>query len=694
MAGNFRVSIDTGGTFTDVLAIDESSGSVYVVKTPSDREDPSRALLVGIEKILSNAGKDYSDIETVIHGTTTATNAVLEHEFSGIGLLVTEGFRHILEIARQSVPDGYGNSFFWVKPPRLVPLHLVREVPERILFDGSVYRDLDTDSVIRDVAELVEMGVNRVGVCLLHSYANPEHEQQIGAALARHFPDLFVSLSSVVLPEYREYERAMTTLVDAMVKPYCRDYLMRARTQIDARTENMPFLIMQSNGGVVTAEAASDKPVTMLLSGPAGGVLGAIEAAKAAAFKDLITLDVGGTSTDVALVDNLTIRLTSETVIENYPVKVPMIDLATVGTGGGSLAWVGPNNTLKVGPKSAGAVPGPICYGRGGTRPTVTDAAVVLGRFPSSLVGGDLHLDIDAARAALEEFGRGFGLSVEDAAAGILEVATAEQVTGIRQVSTLKGRDPSGYCLVAFGGAGPLLATSVAEFLNIHAVLIPPNPGNLSAFGLQVTDVKRDYVRTHVRLVGGDSDDVEAVWGDLERQGTADLLGEGVAADRIDLVRGADLRYEGEGYEVSVMLDGAALSVVLDGAGDRDLASAVTAFHAEHERLYGFSYPGRQNVELVNLRVQAIGHTRRSGALPLLPSDRRPSPAVSTRKVYWRTHGWLDCDIYDRATLAAGQQFAGPCVVEEYSATVVVPPGWASTVDLYGNLILARSDSK
>lgn len=694
MAGNFRVSIDTGGTFTDVLAVDESTGSVYVVKTPSDREDPSRALLAGIDKILSNAGKEYAEIETVIHGTTTATNAVLEHEFSGIGLLVTEGFRHILEIARQSVPDGYGNSFFWVKPPRLVPLHLVREVPERILFDGTVYRDIDLDAVIESVRELVAQGVNRVGVCLLHSYANPEHEQRIADVLANHFPDLFVSLSSVVLPEYREYERAMTTLVDAMVKPYCRDYLMRAGRQIGQRTDSVPFLIMQSNGGVVTAEAAADKPVTMLLSGPAGGVLGAIEAAKAAGFADLITLDVGGTSTDVALVDNLSIRLTSETVIENYPVKVPMIDLATVGTGGGSLAWVGPNNSLKVGPKSAGAVPGPICYGRGGTGPTVTDAAVVLGRFPSSLVGGDLNLDVAAARSAMEEFGRGFGLNVDDAAAGILEVATVGQVAGIRQVSTLKGRDPSGYCLVAFGGAGPLLATSVAEFLNIRSVLIPPNPGNLSALGLQVTDVKRDYVRTHVRLVGASDDDVEAVWADLELQGTEDLLAEGVAPDRIDLVRGADLRYEGEGYEVSVTLDRDALRVVLDGTRGRDLDAAVAAFHEEHERLYGFSYPGRQSVELVNLRVQAVGHTRRSGALPTLPPDRAPSLPHATRGVYWREHGWLECDIYDRAELAAQQRLSGPCVVEEYGATVVIPPRWAATVDVYGNLILARSDSK
>lgn len=684
MGGNLRVSIDTGGTFTDVLAVDGSDGSVHVIKTPSDRLDPSRALLAGVDKVLAIAGKSHQDIEMVIHGTTTATNAVLEHEFSGIGLLVTQGFRHLLEIARQSVPDGYGNSFFWVKPPRLVPLHLVREVPERMLFDGTVFQELDTDAVLQAAQELVDLGVNRLAVCLLHAYANPEHEQRIAGLLADRFPELFVSLSSVVLPEYREYERAMTTLVDVMVKPYCRDYLGRAQQQLDLRAAGVPFLIMQSNGGVVTAKAASDKPVTMLLSGPAGGVLGAIEAARAAGLKDLITLDVGGTSTDVALVDDLTIRLTGETVIENYPVKVPMIDLATVGTGGGSLAWVGPNNALKVGPKSAGAVPGPICYGRGGVEPTVTDAAVVLGMFPTALVGGDLHLDVASARIALEKFGGNFGLSAEDAAAGILEVATAGQVTGIRQVSTLKGRDPSGYCLVAFGGAGPLLATAVAEFLGIRSVLVPPNPGNLSALGLQVTDVKRDYVRTHVRMVGADNDDVEQVWAALEAQGAAELASEGVAADRIDLYRGADLRYEGEGYEVSV---------TLDADSSRDLTAAVAAFHAEHERIYGFSYPGRQNVELVNLRVQAIGHTQQAGALPPLPADRPAAPPVSTRKVYWRGPGWIDCAIYDRATLAAGQQPAGPCVVEEYGATVVVPIGWSATVDTYGNLILKRSDA-
>ena len=686
MAKSLRVSADTGGTFTDVVAVDSRSARTYVVKTPSDREDPSRALLAGVEKVLDLAGCDWDEVDVVVHGTTTATNAVLEHDFDGIGLLVTAGFRHLLEIARQSVPDGYGNSFFWVKPSRLVPLHLVREVGERLRFDGSVLRPLDEEAVLASVAELVRSGVSRLGVCLLHSYANPAHELRIGELLAVKFPELFVSLSSSVLPEYREYERAMTTLVDVMVKPYCRTYLARAQQRLDERTGSRPFLIMQSNAGVVSAANAGDKPVSMLLSGPAGGVLGAIESARDAGVTDLITLDAGGTSTDVALIENLRIRLTNEAVIEGYPVKVPMIDIATVGTGGGSLAWVGPNNSLKVGPKSAGAVPGPICYGRGGTEPTVTDAAAVLGLLPPALVGGDLRLDVDAARDALAAFGRNFGLSAEDAAAGVLEVAIAGQVAGIRRVSTLRGRDPGDYCLVAFGGAGPLLAASVAAFLGMSRLLVPPNPGNLSAFGLQVTDVKRDYVRTHVRLVRDDpAEDVAEVWRRLEETGRAELIAEGVDPDRITLVRGADLRYEGEGYEVTVTLDPASAT--------QDLAAAAKAFHAEHERIYGFSYLGQQRVEIVNVRVQAVGRTERPGAQARLASASAAAAPGSVRRVYWRGAGWTDCPIYPRGDLCAGHAIHGPAVIEEYGATVVVPIGWDATVDGAGNLLMTRSEA-
>ncbi|MEV5410454.1 hydantoinase/oxoprolinase family protein [Thermopolyspora sp. NPDC052614] len=689
MAGTLRVSVDTGGTFTDVIGIDGVSGAVHVVKTPSDREDPSRALLTGVGKVLTLAGSDFDAVEMVVHGTTTATNAVLEHEFEGIGLLVTEGFRHLLEIARQSVPDGYGNSFFWVKPPRIVPLHLVREVPERLTYDGRVHRPLDEEAVLRAADDLVARGVTRLGVCLLHSYANPVHERRIGELLAEAHPDLFVSLSSTVLPEYREYERAMTTLLDAMVKPYCRTYLDRAHRRLRERSGDLPFLIMQSNGGVVSARAAGDKPVTMLLSGPAGGVLGAIEAARAAELRDIITLDVGGTSTDVALIEDLTVRLTNEMVIENYPVKVPMIDIATVGTGGGSLAWVGPNGALKVGPKSAGAVPGPICYGRGGDRPTVTDAAVILGRLPTALVGGDLALDVDSARAAFEEFGSNWRLSAEEAAAGVLEVAVAGQVAGIRQVSTLKGRDPGGYTLVAFGGAGPLLAAEVADFLGMRTVLVPPNPGNLSAFGLQVTDVKRDYVRTFVQLVPGAekaraqvAGAVADVWAELEEAGRKELADEGVKAARVEVVRGADVRYVGEGYEVSITLPSGP-------SGAEALDAVAAAFHAEHHRVYGFSYEGRQDIEIVNLRVQAIGQLHRP-AFASIPAAQGAPEAASRRPVYWRGEGRRECEVYRRDALGSGAVVQGPCVVEEYGATTVVPDDWSATVDGFGNLIMRR----
>jgi N-methylhydantoinase A len=684
------VSVDTGGTFTDVVGVDTASGRLYAVKTPSVREDPSRALMAGVEKVLEVANQAPENIELVIHGTTTATNAVLEHEFDGIGLLVTHGFRHLIEIARQSVPDGYGNSFFWVKPPRIVPLHLVREVPERLAFDGSVLTPLDEEAVVEAARELVERGVNRLGVCLLHAYANDVHERRIAELLEDRFPDLFVSISSVVLPEYREYERAMTTLIDVMVKPYCKTYLNRAQQDLTALTGGRPFLIMQSNGGVVSAGTAGDKPVTMLLSGPAGGVLGAIAAARAGGLHDIITLDVGGTSTDVALIENLTVALTNETVIESYPVKVPMIDIATVGTGGGSIAWCGPGDSLKVGPKSAGAKPGPICYGRGGAEPTVTDAALVLGRLPEDLVGGELHLDRTATEAAFKELGDQLGLSPQEAAAGVLEVAVVGQVAGIRQVSTMKGRDPSVYTLVAFGGAGPLLANEVAEFLGIKRVLVPPTPGNLSAFGLQVTDVKRDYVRTSVTHVSTDGftdswQTLEEIWQELERSGREELAAEGVPDDGIQLLRGADLRYVGEGYEVTVTLGE-------DVAGTEAVQAAARAFHAEHDRIYGFSYPGSQDLEIVSVRVQAVGHLHRP-EFPPLPEQVGTPQAVSSRSVFWRSTGWVDCPIYARADLGAGGQVSGPAVVEEYGSTVVIPSHWTARIDSFGNIISERKDA-
>ena len=529
-----RIAIDTGGTFTDVVAINEDSGEITATKTPSTPDDPSLGLVEGVRKVLRAAGGAPSDVHMLLHGSTVATNAVLEHKFDGLGLLVTKGFRHLIEIARQSVPDGYGNSFFWVKPRRLVPLHLVQEVPGRMRFDGSEIEPLSELAVITAVEEMVEDGVRCIAVCLLHAYANDVHERRVGQIIAKHFPDIFVSLSSVVLPEYREYERAMTTLIDVLVKPYCRTYLQRAADKIKATSGNIPFLIMQSNGGIVKHSTAGERPVTMLLSGPAAGVLGSVHTAQLAGYRDILTIDVGGTSTDVSIIENHQPRYTSASVVESYPVKTPMLDIVTVGSGGGSIVWTDSYGQLKTGPQSAGANPGPICYGKGGTKPTVTDAAVVLGRLPAAFIGGEIALDVVAARRAFIVLGEQFGLDPDELAAGALEIAAANQVFGIRQVTTMRGREPSDYAMVAFGGAGGLFATEVADFLGINTVISPPDPGNLCAFGLHVCDVTRDYIRTLVRRQSSaDSEEILAAWRELEQLGLFDIQAEGISKEAI-----------------------------------------------------------------------------------------------------------------------------------------------------------------
>jgi N-methylhydantoinase A len=677
-----RIAIDTGGTFTDAVGLDDATGRQWVAKTPSTPDNPSIGLINGVNAIVAAAEMSAADVDVVLHGSTVATNAVLEHKFDGLGLLVTQGFRHIIEIARQSVPDGYGNSFFWVKPPRLVPLQFVREVPGRILHDGSELEPLDEQAALAAADELVALGVKCLAVCFLHAYANDAHERRVAALIAERHPALFVSISSAVLPEYREYERAMTTLIDVLVKPYCETYLRYAAEEINAKSGETPFLIMQSNGGVVTHRTASAKPVTMLLSGPAAGVLGAIHVAGLAGHEDILTLDVGGTSTDVALVEKLVPQMTSASQVEHYPVKTPMLDIATVGTGGGSLAWIDQYGNLKVGPRSAGADPGPICYGRGGTEPTVTDAALVLGRIPATLAGGQIRLDRPSAKAAFDRLGERFAMTAEEVAAGVFEIATVNQVHGIRQVTVTRGRDPRDYVLLAFGGAGGMFATDVADFLEIRQAISPPNPGNLSAFGLHVSDIKRDYVQTLVRQQStADGTEIEQMWGDLEEQGQREIMAEGVAAERIVAIRSADVRYVGEGHEVPVVLPAGT-------SGAAAIERVWRDFHEVHQRTFGFSYEGRQDVELVNLRVQAVGEVNRptSSRMP----TRSAAEPIGDRKVYWRQLGWIDCPIYDRQTLAAAQKITGPLISEEYGSTVVVPPGWSVECDDYGILHLER----
>src|SRR5438067_1490641 len=495
MTGSLRIGIDTGGTFTDLVLLEES-GRATQLKVPSTPDDPARALIGALRAAPLPEG---GTIGSVAHGTTVATNAMLEERFHRLALVTTRGFRYILEIARQSVPSGYGNSYFWVKPDRIVPLERVREVAERLDFRGEVLRPFDEAEATEVARWFREQGSTSLGVCFIHAYANPAHERRMREVLRREFPEASVSLSSDVLPEYREYERTVTTLVDAFVKPRVSAYVERIRERLAAEVGRVPFYIMKSNGGVISAGEVAGQPIATILSGPAAGALGAAFVASAAGVDRILTLDAGGTSTDVALIEAGAPHLTTEGSVGPYPVKVPMIDVVTVGTGGGSIARVATDGGLEVGPKSAGADPGPLCYDRGGTEATLTDANPVVGRIPASLLGGEVPLKRALADAGLAGLAKAIGLDPFRTAAGVLEIAAWNQANAIRRVSVRRGLDPREYTLVAFGGAGPLLAGQLVDILSLRVALVPPAPGNLSALGLLVVDLRSDYVLTRVQ---------------------------------------------------------------------------------------------------------------------------------------------------------------------------------------------------
>jgi N-methylhydantoinase A len=608
-----RLGIDTGGTFTDVVAFDAVSGRVTTTKTPSTPHDPSVGFMDGIAKVLGLVGADGDAVATVSHGTTVATNALLEDRIEPLGLVTTEGYRYVLEIARQSVPDGYGNSYFWVKPDRIVPVDLVQEVGGRLAVDGSEVRPFDRERAVEVARWFRDRGVGTIGVCFLHSYANDVHERAMHEVLAAEHPDAVVSLSSEVLREYREYERTVTTLVDASVKPRVMRYVRGIAERLDAAMGReadggVPFHIMKSNGGVLSAGEVVHQPITTVLSGPAAGALGAAMVAGAAGHDRILTLDGGGTSTDVSVVLDGEPTLTTEGTVGRYPSRIPMIDVVTVGAGGGSIAWVSPEGTLKVGPRSAGADPGPLCYGRGGTEPTVTDAHLTLGRIPPHLLGGEIPLDVDAARAGITELAGRLGLEVAAAARGVLEISAWNQANAIRQVTVKRGLDVRDFSMVAFGGSGPLLVCRLIDVLGLPSVLVPPNPGNLSAFGLLSVDVRNDDVQTMVVADDAlDPDRLAEAYAALEGRAHDTLDREGFTPSEHRLLRSADLRYDGQAYEVRVPAPAGSID-------DGFRRAVVAAFHDEHERLYGYCYRDAASrgghahrVEWVNLRVTGVG---------------------------------------------------------------------------------------
>jgi N-methylhydantoinase A len=679
-SARLRIGIDTGGTFTDIVCVDDKSGAMRVTKVASTPQNPAIALVRGVRAILAEAGAGIDELGVLAHGTTVATNALLQGEISGLGLIVTEGFRHLLEIARQAVPEGYGNSYFWVKPERIVPLRHVQEIGGRLNVHGEELRPLDEQSVRAAARHFREQGINAIGVCLIHSYANPAHERRAAEIIEQEHPGATLSLSCDVLPEYREYERAVTTLVDAFIKPHMSRYLDRIRDELGADLSKKPFLVMQSSGGVASPDQVMRKPITTALSGPAAGALGSAVIAEIAGFPDLVTLDGGGTSTDLCLIEAAQPKITNGGSVGPFPVRIPMLDVRTIGTGGGSIAWITREGKLRVGPKSAGAVPGPMCYPNGGDQPTLTDANVVLGRIPPALIGGGIKLDVERSRAGLKQLAANLpgNLEIEQLAAGIVEIANWDDANAIRQMTVQRGIDPADFALLAFGGSGPAQSPAVMELMGMKTCIVPPNPGNLSAFGLLSVDWRTDHIVTkvmHQDLI--DLKTIAALYAALESEAAVSLEKDGIEKSRIALLREADVRYAGQSMEVRVPAPAGPID-------DKFIAGVTDAFHTAHLKTFGYNYAGQQKVELVNYCVSGFGRIER----PRIPEIATTGmPRQSTRPVYF-DGGYRDTAILDRASLPAGFTFDGPAIVEEFGSTTVIMPGQYLTVDAHGILIV------
>ena len=684
----WRIGVDTGGTFTDVVAVDETTGRRYVRKTSSTPDDPSRAFTQGIVELLAEVGVGARDVSFISHGTTVATNAILESRYARLGLIVTRGYREMLEVGRQTVPGEFGDITWWLKPPRVVPLELVREVGGRLNFRGEEYAPLDEDAVRDAAREFKAMGIGAIAVSFLHSYRNPAHERRARELILEVHPECFVSVSSDLIREYREYERTLSTCLNSGLMPLVTRYLGSLQERVAAADIDARLYVMKSSGGIIRAAEMAPQPIAAVLSGPAAGIVTACYYGKAAGHPDLITIDIGGTSTDICLIDHATPNMLTEGRIDVYNIKAPMIDMHTVGAGGGSIAWLAAGRSLRVGPQSAGAVPGPVCYSRGGTAPALTDAHSVLGRISPYLLGGSIALDPAAARRAIEEhIAKPLGIGVEEAAMGILDLATNNIAQGINVVSVKRGRDPRDYALMAFGGAGGLNACLVAESLGIGTVIAPPSPGVTSAEGLLATNVRSDRVITDVQRE--DALDVPRLvreFSGVHAQVLADLAREGFTGDDTAVGGFADMRYAGQAYEVRVPMhvQGAAL----DEAAIRE---AMKAFHRAHDDRFGYEYEGRQPVEIVNLG--ATGY----GLFPPLVTAREERPDCTwsgarkaLRRGVFRGVGEVELPIYERTLAPVGVEVDGPCVIEQYDATLVVEPGWRAVVDGGGQIILTH----
>jgi N-methylhydantoinase A len=669
-AAAYSVAVDIGGTFTDITLADAASGQTWRAKVPTTPADPSGGFMVGVRTVLGAANVTPAAITRILHGTTVATNLILEEKTARTALVTTAGFRHVLEIGRQDIPRT-ANLFTWVKPKRPVPPERVLEVIERVGPGGAVLVPLDETSVRKAAETARQLDVQAVAVCLLHSFAHPEHERRVTEILRAALAGIAVTASVDVLPVVREYERSLATVLNAGVMPAVSHYVARLSERLIEAGIAAPLLLMQSNGGVAGAAAIGRAPALTALSGPAAGVVGARDAAAACGIGDIVTVDIGGTSADICLLQQGRVALTQKGHVGSWPLPLPMVDIVTIGAGGGSLARLS-DGALTVGPASAGAVPGPACYALGGAEPTVTDAHLVLGHLPCGLLGGSMALDRKlAVQAIADRVARPLGLAVEDAARGILAIADANMVGAIRVVSVERGHDPRDFTLVAFGGAGPLHGCYLAELLGIRRVVVPPAPGVLCAEGLLAAGLKAEFSRTLTAVA--DDDAVEAAFAALEREVAAWLDEERVAPSDCRRQRVALMRYTGQGGELAVAWPGSP-------------GAAHAAFAEAHRRLNGFVLEAP--VELVTLRVEAEGIVR---AIPRAGSARRiRAHAPSQQEVWFASGPAVRAMVYDRAGLGLGDRIPGPAVVTQVDATTLVPPEWDAQMAESGALVLTR----
>ena len=689
----FRVGVDIGGTFTDIVFLN-AEGRLFTKKVPSSIDNYARAIVEGVAEVFADAGIGADNIHEIRHGTTVASNAILELKGARVGLITSTGFRDVLEIRTLRMPRLY--DLAWEKPPALVDRYLRQVVDERVNADGVVERAPSREDIERAVDKLLEEKVEAIAVCLINAYANPAHERAIEAVIREKAPDLPLCISADVLPEMKEYERTSTTVINAYVLPVVGAYLASLRKGLDADGITAPIYLMQSNGGLTTAETAARLPMHIIESGPAGGVIGSQAIARASELQDVITFDMGGTTAKTSMIAGGEVTRALDMQVgggimhgsrlltgAGYALKVPAIDLAEVGAGGGSILSVDAGGSLKAGPHSAGASPGPVCYDAGGEEPTITDANVLLGYInPGHLVGGALKLNRDKAAEVFEaKIAKPLGLPLDVAAHGAHLISASNMIRAIKAVSTERGRDPRNYALFAFGGNGPLFAAGMAATIGIKRVIIPPSPGLFSSFGLLYADVEHHYSRTFRRLLSeADPGELTAAWNGLAEDALAQLTEEGFTGAAAVVERSASLHYKGQIYELSVPAP----------EGDLDankLAELAERFGQEHETVYGHRAGPEEPVELVNIAVVGRGVSEASRVPDQLHADLAASPSDSSRQAYFgRDHGWMETPVIARADLEQPRQ--GPAIVEEYDATCLIPPGGTASLDRFGNIVI------